>query len=618
MNMPEEADVNHADAKINDVNDDEIYKTSVNNTNSRSVKNLQDIIPQLEEGGITYGDMETAVKVLNAVANLIPTRKKNKRKQKQIKEEATKEEKIGFEKYKHTNLRSLRKALSQCISIHQRQMYDGKLEDQYYEEKIKARSLKRQKMAERDLQKKYVAGTALRKGRIERLKQKQSEAKDEEVAKLQQRMMIPDGHVETHGCAPKLLMPSTNEQDDSKTDSNGALLETVTEMANEPEPTILPKLRSCYACKVRFRVMHHFYDQLCPACAKLNWEKRQQTANLQGKVAIVTGSRVKIGLQTCLKLLRAGATVVATTRFPNSAAEAYQREPDFDQFKDRLQIYGLDLRDVTGIEAFCRFLKLTYSNCGIDMLINNACQTIRRPTGYYLPMCQKEESLWKDADDTHKRLLSGCREFERIRRQLQLGSGTKNMQGNSDTTTPALFGGDPSPAVPPSSATGNEVDEVNKSANADQDATLSTALIVQKRTSSAPTNAMVTTPSAPFENNGISHSAAMSQMILLPEDVGVSDEVLPPGVTDINGQQLDLRSTNSWRLKMEEVSTPEVMECMFINAIGTLSCILLGQKLMTSDSSLITRQTLCISCFLLSPFRLELSLETSHEGPRHS
>jgi len=49
-------------------------------------------------------------------------------------------------------------------------------------------------------------------------------------------------------------------------------------------------------------------------------------------------------------------------------------------------------------------------------------------------------------------------------------------------------------------------------------------------------------------------------MVLLPEDAGVSDDVLPPGVTDINGHQLDLRTTNSWVLKMEEVSTPEIME----------------------------------------------------------
>mmetsp|Transcript_8792 Transcript_8792/g.21050 ORF Transcript_8792/g.21050 Transcript_8792/m.21050 type:complete len:723 (-) Transcript_8792:313-2481(-) len=561
-------------------NDNDNTKTSSNQDNNvteekSTAKNPNDIIPQLEEGVVTYGDLETAVKVLNAVSNLIPSKKNKKRKHKQTKEEAAKEEEIGFEKYQHTNLRPLRKAIAQCMNIHQRRMYEGKSEDQYYDDKTKARSLKRQKMAEREMQRKYIADTALRRGRIERLKQKQSEAKDEEIAKLQQRMMIPDGHVETHSHnAPKLLLPASNENDTNNSNKNSeepnsgnegkgleTIVETVTDMTDEP--TILPKLRSCYACKVRYRELHQFYDQLCPDCAKLNWEKRHQTANLKGKVAVVTGSRVKIGFQTCLKLLRAGATVVATTRFPNSAAEAYQKEPDFDQFKDRLQIYGLDLRDVTGIEAFCRFLKLTYSESGIDMLINNACQTIRRPTGYYLPLCQKEESLWKGADATHKKLLSGCREFERIRRQLQLGSGSNGSQGSDGTHPASILGGDPSPAVPmPSNET--KIEEAKTPDNDQQGSGSSTALVVQKRTNGT----LTTTANAPFESNGVAHSAAMSQMILLPEDVGVSDEVLPPGVTDINGQQLDLRTTNSWRLKMEEVSTPEVMECMFINAIA--------------------------------------------------
>jgi 3-oxoacyl-ACP reductase-like protein len=258
----------------------------VDTTTSRNApSNPLEKVPQFANGDITFGELETAVKVLNAVAALVPSKKRKQA------------DEAGLELYQHSNFRPLRKALARCVEIHQRIMYEGKSEDQYYDEKIKARSLKRQKMAERDLQKKYIADTELRRGRIERLKQKQSEAQDEEVAKLQQMMMIPDGHVDTNS-NPKLI---TNEE------------------AEAPETTQLPKLRSCYVCKARFRELHHFYDQLCPICAVLNWEKRHQTASLIDKVAVVTGSRVKIGYQTCLKLLRAGATVVATTRFPNAA-----------------------------------------------------------------------------------------------------------------------------------------------------------------------------------------------------------------------------------------------------------------------------------------------------------
>jgi hypothetical protein len=62
----------------------------------------------------------------------------------------------------------------------------------------------------------------------------------------------------------------------------------------------------------------------------------------------------------------------------------------------------------------------------------------------------------------------------------------------------------------------------------------------------------------------------MLQMVILPQDVGVDDDALPPGVTNIDDQQLDLHKTKLWLLKMEEVSTPKVMECMFVNAIVPL------------------------------------------------
>ena len=176
-------------------------------------------VPQLE--GITFGELKTAVKVLNAVGGL---RKKKRKLHDNGKGNGATE---GVELFKHVNLRSLRKALAQCLELQQRLMYQGKSEEEFYKEKIEARSLKRQKMTEQALQKKHVASTALRKGRIERLKEKQSEAEDEEIAKLQQMMMIPDGHVETNEDTKLLL---TNE-------------ETVKE---QKEPVLLPKMRSCY------------------------------------------------------------------------------------------------------------------------------------------------------------------------------------------------------------------------------------------------------------------------------------------------------------------------------------------------------------------------------------
>lgn len=56
--------------------------------------------------------------------------------------------------------------------------------------------------------------------------------------------------------------------------------------------------------------------------------------------------------------------------------------------------------------------------------------------------------------------------------------------------------------------------------------------------------------------SGVSMSALMSQLALLPEDSGWDAAALPRGARDVNGQQLDLRSTNSWLLKLDQVGNP--------------------------------------------------------------
>jgi NAD(P)-dependent dehydrogenase (short-subunit alcohol dehydrogenase family) len=476
-----------------------------------------EVIPQLEAHQITGKDMRTTIRVLEAVGALQRSKRKD---------QASAED--GLEEYKHVNLRALRKALAPCLELHKRTMFQGKAEEEHYEQRIADRSLKRQKTTERAMQKQYIASAALRKGRIDKLKTLQDDAADEEAAKMQ-AFLIPDGHV-----------------DAAQGNSNATPL---LEDGSAQEEVKFSILRSCYVCKIRFRDRHQFYDQLCPSCATLNWEKRHQTANLTDRVAVVTGARVKIGLQVCLKLLRAGCHVVATTRFPNAAVAAYRREEDFAAWSDRLEVYGLDLRDVTGLEAFTRHLKQKYTK-GIDIVVNNACQTIRRPAAYYTPLVEQEQELWEKADETHQKVLEGCREFERIRRRLfllQKGASTLRLDGAPISAASALTNGDDQkmPAV-----------ETSTLAHTNGNSTRDNMEEVEEVTTT------------PFETEGISHSAAMSQTVLLAEDAGMSDSILPPGMTDVQGQQLDLRSTNSWILKMEEVSTPEIMECMFVNAIA--------------------------------------------------
>jgi NAD(P)-dependent dehydrogenase (short-subunit alcohol dehydrogenase family) len=139
--------------------------------------------------------------------------------------------------------------------------------------------------------------------------------------------------------------------------------------------------RMCYVCKREFHELHHFYDQMCPPCAEENFRKRDQTADLRGRVALVTGARVKIGYQAAIKLLRAGADVIVATRFPRDAARRFGREPDAAEWTQRLHVYGIDLRHTPSVELFARHVLATQTR--LDALINNACQTVRRPSGWY-------------------------------------------------------------------------------------------------------------------------------------------------------------------------------------------------------------------------------------------
>src|SRR5712671_7052090 len=109
--------------------------------------------------------------------------------------------------------------------------------------------------------------------------------------------------------------------------------------SGEPTPETEDS-RKCYVCKKEFSTIHHFYDRLCTTCADENFAKRTELADLSGRVALLTGGRVKIGYQAGIKLLRSGARLIVTTRFPRDAAARYASEPDFATWGNRLEIFG--------------------------------------------------------------------------------------------------------------------------------------------------------------------------------------------------------------------------------------------------------------------------------------
>ncbi len=273
----------------------------------------------------------------------------------------------------------------------------------------------------------------------------------------------------------------------------------LSESASEPaadEARVLPETRHCYVCKEHYQEVHHFYDQLCPACAELNFAKRTESADLTGRVALLTGGRVKIGYQAGLKLLRAGAHLIVTTRFPRDSAARYAAEPDFADWAERVEIFGLDLRHTPSVEAFCRELLATRHR--LDFIINNACQTVRRPPAFYEHMMENETAALHTMSESQRKLLgtfAGWRGYAML------------PDGNALATTPAVL-------------------------------------------------------------TGLTHSAALSQVPLLPEDHSGERDLFPQGRLDQDLQQIDLRGRNSWRLLMDEVSSVELLEVQLINAIA--------------------------------------------------
>ncbi|MBI4060662.1 MAG: SDR family oxidoreductase [Elusimicrobia bacterium] len=167
----------------------------------------------------------------------------------------------------------------------------------------------------------------------------------------------------------------------------------------------LSRPHGCYVCKQDFTRLHHFYDNMCPDCAEFNYAKRFQTADLHGRTALITGARLKIGYHAALKMLRAGARVIVSTRFPHDAAKRFAVEPDFKDWGGRLRVHGLDLRHSPSVEIFCRYLAQTEDR--LDALLNNAAQTVRRPVGFYEHLLPYEALSWSGLSASEKSVLAG-------------------------------------------------------------------------------------------------------------------------------------------------------------------------------------------------------------------
>ena len=277
------------------------------------------------------------------------------------------------------------------------------------------------------------------------------------------------------------------------------------EVEQTTEKRFLTSPQNCYVCKKPYTEIHHFYDSMCKECGDLNYAKRFQTCDLTGQVALITGSRLKIGYYATLMMLRSGATVIATTRFPADSAIRYSKEEDFSEWGHRLHIYGLDLRHIPSVELFASYIEQKYDR--LDILINNAAQTVRRPSGFYAHLMEKETlPVYQHSADVQQ-LLS---HYQQCLHEIEGFS----QQGAENPKTLAVNWTGHAPGI------------------------------------------------------GIRASAQLSQVPYKFDNSIEAREVFPEGKLDADLQQVDLRKTNSWRLKLGQIEPVEMMEVQLVNSIA--------------------------------------------------
>ena len=144
--------------------------------------------------------------------------------------------------------------------------------------------------------------------------------------------------------------------------------------------------RVCYCCEKDIVTPHKFYSEMCESCGELNYQKRIQRIDLRNHHALVTGGRIKIGFETARLLLEMGADVTVTSRFPNDTLKRFQKLENFNQYQPRLHIIGADFRFVQSVQSVLECFK----GKPLDILINNAAQTVRRPAPFYKHLLEAE------------------------------------------------------------------------------------------------------------------------------------------------------------------------------------------------------------------------------------
>lgn len=327
--------------------------------------------------------------------------------------------------------------------------------------------------------------------------------------------------------------------------------------------------RGCYICHAKYTTVDAFYHWLCPNCAAMSHAKRHQRVDLRGKRALLTGGRAKIGMYIALMLLRDGAHLTITTRFPRDAARRFAELADSPEWIDRLKIVGIDLRDPTQVIALADEVA---ADGPLDILINNAAQTVRRSPGAYSNLTAGEElPLPRDVK------LPQIVQFDRI----------------SDAHPANLAG--TLAAYQHTHAT----DEAEPQPDAGRDV-------------HAPGVTPAAGPLNPSDAHDTARSAAAMTSLALSAGQASLEAHQAGTAVDAGGLLPDVVDTNSWKQKVEEVDPLELLEVQLCNSTAPF---LLVSRLRPAMRAAVARGAR--RAYVVNVSAMEGQFSRRYKGPGH-
>ena len=348
----------------------------------------------------------------------------------------------------------------------------------------------------------------------------------------------------------------------------------------------------CYVCKLPLTGesavdRHATFTNHCATCGEANNSKRDRLVDLKGKVAVLTGARIKIGYQIGLRLLRCGATLLATSRFPANALCRYQQEADYASWASNLHLLYADLCNPSEVTALAARIATLVPH--VDIVINNAAQTVRRPLPYYANLnrieAASQQRLLQIAEETHTTF--------RIEAHPDVGRHPATLVEGAAAAAPtsaAAEGPDAAaaaavapaavihaadlPAAPLASSAAPVSAEPIHAATAtfsSASSSSSSALSASPPPASLPAlNSLVVQGAGRIELPRNSHTPFSVIPSLDHYTTEDSARLFPPGKVDTTNdhEPLDLRASNSWSQKSEEVDPRELAEVLSTNAMA--------------------------------------------------